>query len=416
MQSFVPVEPNHHFPIQNLPFGVFTPEGADGPRCGSRIGDFAVDLSVLADNDLLGGDYKEVFHAGELNGFMAMGSTAWKDVRAKLADLLSADSPTLRDNEDLKKAVLLHLSSVTLHLPARIGDYTDFYASRQHATNIGTMFRGKDNALMPNWLHLPVGYHGRSSSVVLSGTPVRRPKGQTLAADAKVPAHTPCRLMDFELEMAFLVGPGNKLGEPITMENASEHIFGLVLMNDWSARDIQKWEYVPLGPFGAKNFQTSITPWVVSCDALEPFGVPVPRSPEDPANLDYLKDDGNSNYNIDFDVSIKGEKMEDFVTVSTTNFRLMHWSCKQQLVHHTVTGCNMQPGDLLGSGTISGEEEGTYGSMLELCWKGTKPVPLGKETRKFLQDGDTVKMTGFCQGDGYRVGFGECTGTILPAL
>ena len=278
------------------------------------------------------------------------------------------------------------------------------------------MFRDPKNALLPNWLHLPVGYHGRASSVVVSGTPLRRPKGQTKADDKDVPSHTPCRLMDFELEMAFFVGPGNKLGDPISMEEAEDHIFGCVVMNDWSARDIQKWEYVPLGPFGAKNFGTTISPWVVTFEALEPFRCPTPSKDAEIAVLPYLAATGPQNFDIPLSVGIQGEGMSEPHTVSNTNLKYLYWSMAQQLVHHSVTGCNMQPGDLLGSGTISGPDEASRGSMLEISWKGTKQVDMPDGTiRKFLKDGDTVVMRGCCQGDGYKIGFGPCDGLVLPA-
>jgi fumarylacetoacetase len=307
------------------------------------------------------------------------------------------------------------MDKVTMVRPAVIGDYTDFYSSRDHATNVGTMFRGKENALMPNWLHLPVGYHGRASSVVVSGTPIRRPKGQTKADDAPAPSHTPCRLLDFELEMAFFVGPGNELGEPITMDKAEDHIFGVVVMNDWSARDIQKWEYVPLGPFGAKNFGTTISPWVVTMEALEPFRCQGEAQTEPPA-LPYLQQPGPQGYDIELEVGIQSKDAEEPFTVCKSNLKNLYWSMAQQLVHHSVTGCNMQPGDLLGSGTISGPTRDTFGSMLEISWRGTTPVDMPDGTqRKFILDGDTVTMRGVCQGDGYKIGFGPCDGTILPA-
>jgi fumarylacetoacetase len=304
-----------------------------------------------------------------------------------------------------------------MHLPALIGDYTDFYSSREHATNVGTMFRGAANALMPNWLHLPVGYHGRSSSVVISGTQIHRPQGQLCPDETKPPVFGPCNLLDFELETAFFVGPGNDLGKPININEANNHIFGMVLMNDWSARDIQKWEYVPLGPFTAKNYGTTISPWVVTMEALAPFLCEGPKQTE-PETLPYLRDSEPGSYDIQLQVSIKPEKLNESFSVTKSNFKHMYWSMKQQLTHHTISGCNMRPGDLLGSGTISGPTPDSYGSMLELCWKGSKTVPLGEsgETRKFIQDGDTVIMTGFCQGQGYRIGFGECSGQILPAV
>jgi fumarylacetoacetase len=301
-------------------------------------------------------------------------------------------------------------------LPARIGDYTDFYSSKNHAYNVGVMFRGPENALQPNYLWLPVGYHGRSSSVVLSGVDIHRPQGQ-ISADEKTPTFEPCKLLDFELELGFFYGgKGNKLGQPISMKEAEQHIFGVVLLNDWSARDIQKWEYVPLGPFGAKNFGTTISPWIVSMDALDAFRIPGIK--QAPVPLAYLKEADGSDpaaYDINLNVSIRGKDMKDAFTVSRSNAKYLYWSMKQQLVHHTITGCNMNPGDLLGTGTISGPEPGSYGSMLEITWRGSKPVTLPDGSqRKFLLDGDEVLMTGFAQCEGYRIGFGECRGAILP--
>jgi len=277
------------------------------------------------------------------------------------------------------------------------------------------MFRGKDNALQPNWLHLPVGYHGRSSSVVVSGTDIRRPNGQLCPDEKKPPIFGACKNLDFELELAFFVGPGNKLGDPIDINEAEDHIFGVVLMNDWSARDIQKWEYVPLGPFGAKNFGTSISPWVVTMEALKSFKIEGPKQ-VDPEPLPYLREKEMKVFDIQLQVGIQSEKMTTPTIVSNSNSKYLYWNFNQQLAHHTLTGCNMNPGDLLGSGTISGPQESEYGSMLELCWKGEKEVPLSDGTkRKFLQDGDTVVITGYAQGDGYRVGFGSCSGKVLPA-
>jgi len=302
-------------------------------------------------------------------------------------------------------------------LPATIGDYTDFYSSREHATNVGTMFRGAENALMPNWLHLPVGYHGRSSSVVISGTDLVRPKGQIKPDDAPL-YFGPSQLLDFELEMAVFVGPGNKLGQPIPISEAENHIFGFVLMNDWSARDIQKWEYVPLGPFGGKNFGTTISPWVVTLEALEPFRVASPI--QDPKPLDYLVDSsgtGNDTYDIKLEVTLKPATTDSEFVLARSNFKYLYWSAKQQLTHHSVTGCNMRPGDLVASGTISGPTPDSYGSMLELCWKGTKPITLPNgEIRKFLRDGDTVNLRGKCEKESIRIGFGPCSGKILPCL
>uniref|UniRef100_A0A674EI54 Fumarylacetoacetase n=1 Tax=Salmo trutta TaxID=8032 RepID=A0A674EI54_SALTR len=344
-------------------------------RIGVAIGDQILDLSVI--KSLFRGpvlsNHQDVFDQPTLNAFMGLGYEAWRETRRSLQQLLSANETTLRDDVSLRSRAFFHQSSAMMHLPAEIGDYTDFYSSRDHATNVGIMFRGKENALMPNWLRLPVGYHGRASSIVVSGTPIRRPSGQMRPDQSKPPVFGQSKQLDIELEMAFFVGGGNRLGEPIPIERAHQHIFGMVLMNDWSARDIQAWEYVPLGPFLGKNFGTTISPWVVPMEALLPF-----------ADIDLV---------------------------------YMYWTMKQQLSHHTVNGCNVRPGDLLASGTISGPDPDSFGSMLELSWKGSKTVDLGGgETRTFLKDGDEVTLTGYCEGNGYRVGFGPCAGTILPAL
>lgn len=416
MASYIQVSPDSHFPIQNLPYGIFSTPDNPTHRIGVAIGDKVLDLSVIKHlfNGPAMSSRQDVFDKPVLNDFMALGNAAWKETRARLQDLLDVNNSEISGNNDLFNRAFVPLSSVSLHLPANIGDYTDFYSSISHATNVGIMFRGKENALMPNWRHLPVGYHGRASSVVVSGTPIRRPVGQTRPDDTKPPVFGPCKLMDIELEMAFFVGPGNKLGDPISIDKVHEHIFGMVLMNDWSARDIQKWEYVPLGPFLAKNMGTTISPWVVPMEALQPFIVP--NMKQDPAPLPYLRHEDNYNFDINLEVSLKGEGVPSPVTICRSNFKNMYWTMKQQLTHHTVTGCNARPGDLLASGTISGEEKDSFGSLLELTWRGSNPLDLGNgATRKFLQDGDEVIMTGYCEGNGYRVGFGKCTGKVLPA-
>ncbi len=420
LRSFIDVPPLHEFPIQNLPYGVFRTAEQDRPRIGVRIGDYVLDLRVLEHHGLFRqvfGD-RHILCRRSLNRFLSLGRSAWTAVRRILTDLLRHDNPTLRDDRPLRDRALIPVQHVEMCLPAEIGDYTDFYSSREHATNVGMMMRGPDQALQPNWLWLPVGYHGRSSSIVISGTPVRRPCGQTRSEQADAPSFGPTRLLDFELEMGFFVGPGNALGEPVPIARAWEHIFGLVLVNDWSARDIQKWEYVPLGPFLAKNFATSISPWVVPLEALEPFRCPGPR--QDPPPLEYLRHDSpaqpGDTFDIHLEVALRSASMSEAQVLCRSNFRYLYWSMAQQLAHHTITGCNVRPGDLLASGTISGPTPDSYGSLLELTWRGTRPIALpGGELRRFLEDGDTVIMRAWCQGDGYRVGFGECTGTILPA-
>ncbi|KAH9508265.1 hypothetical protein Btru_050668 [Bulinus truncatus] len=415
--SFVTVAPDSDFPIQNLPYGIFSTAENPSPRVGVAIGEFILDLSVvkhLFDGPALSG-FQHVFEQSSLNSLMSLGRAAWSEARQTLQKILSESEPVLRDNAELRSRALLPQQLAKMHLPASIGDYTDFYSSRNHAFNVGCMFRDPATALNPNWVYLPVGYHGRASSVVVSGTPIHRPNGQTRPDESKPPVFGPCKLLDFELEMAFFTGPATKLGEPIPMDRAEDHIFGMVLMNDWSARDIQKWEYVPLGPFLAKNLGTTISPWVVTMDALKPFVVP--NMVQNPEPLPYLCQSDNYNYDIKLDVSIMADGLTKPSVITRSNFKNMYWTMKQQLVHHTITGCNINPGDLMGSGTISGESQDSLGSLLELCWKGTRTVDLGNGiTRKFLQDGDEVIFHGYCDGDGYRVGFGTCSGKILPAL
>ncbi len=412
MKSFIAYSEDCHFPIQNLPYGIFSSSDNPKPRGGVAIGDLVLDLSALEADGLIASNY---FSQPNLNLFMGAGKEIWSSVRKQIQALLDEGNSSLKDNSELRERVFYKQSVVSMHLPAQIGDYTDFYSSRQHATNVGTMFRDPNNALLPNWLHLPVGYHGRASSVVISGTPIKRPNGQTLPMGEENPVFGPCRLMDFELEMGCFIGPGNELGDPISTENAGNHLFGLVLVNDWSARDIQKWEYVPLGPFGAKNLATSISPWVIPFEALEPFRIDDPVQ-ENPTPLPYLQCEKNWTFDMKLEVKIKTPTMTKSETISESNYKYMYWNLAQQLAHHTITGCNMNPGDMFASGTISGDEPGSYGSMLELAWKGTKPIQLSNgEERKFIQDGDEVIMTGYAQGDGYRVGFGNASGKLLPA-
>jgi fumarylacetoacetase len=416
MKSFIDVAPDSHFPIQNLPFGIFKP-AQDNARVGVAIGEFVLDLSVLED---LGHfripefQDRRVFSESALNEFLVLGRPAWTKAREVIQHLLAADTTTLRDDERLRGRVFHAQKDVTMQLPARIGDYTDFYSSYHHAHNVGTMLRGPENALMPNWKWLPVAYHGRASSIVASGAEVRRPHGQIKPPDAPTPIFGPSRSFDYELETAFLIGPGNALGERVPINRATEHIFGLVLMNDWSARDVQAWEYQPLGPFLAKNFCTSISPWVVMLEALEPFRKPLP--PQDPEPLPYLRAANDFTYDIQLEARLQTASMDAPHVITRTNFQNLYWSIAQQLAHHTVNGCNLQPGDLLASGTISGPTEESRGCMLELTWRGANPLTLPNgETRKWLEDGDSLTITGWAQGDGYRVGFGEVSGRVLPA-
>jgi len=419
LKSFLRVEPESHFPIQNLPYGVFRSSDRHEPRVGVAIGDFVLDLAVLERRGLLdsfaGREPRESpFARSSLNPLMALGPASWRRLRETLVGLLHHDEPRLRDDDDLVREALVPRSDAEMLLPVEIGDYTDFYSSREHATNVGSMLRGPADALNANWLYLPVAYHGRSSSVVVSGSDLHRPCGQTKSDDAPSPKFGPSRAVDFELEMGLFIGKGNTLGEPIAVESAPEHVFGMVLVNDWSARDIQKWEYVPLGPFLAKNFGTSISPWVVTLDALEPFRCPGP--PQDPPPLEYLKSSGDRAYDIQLEVAIRPAGKSDSTVVCRSNFRHLYWNYCQQVAHHTIGGCNLRTGDLLASGTISGPAPDARGCLLELTTGGRNPLLLPDGlTRRFLDDGDRVTMTGWCQGAGYRVGFGEVTGKLLPA-
>ena len=406
---------NNHFPIQNLPFGIFS-VASGSPRAGVAIGDQILDLSVVEEAGLFDGliGAKPIFNRERLNEFIALGKSTWQAVRARLSELLRHDVSTLRDNTALRSRTLVPMAGAKMHLPVTIPGYTDFYSSKEHATNVGTMFRDPKNALLPNWLHMPIGYNGRASSVVVSGTSIRRPKGQLKLPDQENPIFAPSRKLDFELETAFIIGTGNALGEPISVVNAEDHIFGMVLMNDWSARDIQQWEYVPLGPFNAKTFGTSISPWIVMMDALEPFRLKGPA--QEPTPLPYLQQSGAHNFDIDLEVGLKPQNASTPTIISRTNFKHMYWSMAQQLAHHTVSGCNTQPGDLMGSGTISGSTPDSLGSLLEISWNGKNPVTLNDgSTRSFIQDGDEIVMAGWCQGDGYRVGFDDVRGQILPS-
>ena len=416
LKSFIEIAPDSDFPLENLPFGVFKPR--DGAaRLGVALGQYAVDLSALEE----AGHFKDLppetaaaTTRDSLNEFLALGRPAWRKVREILQRLLSAETPTLRDDAKLRERIFHRQADVAMQLPVKIGNYTDFYSSYHHAHNVGTMLRGPENALMPNWKWLPVAYHGRASSVVVSGSEVRRPQGQIKPADATAPTFGPSKSLDYELEMAFLIGPGNSLGQPVPIDQAFDHIFGFVLMNDWSARDIQAWEYQPLGPFLAKNFCTSISPWVVTMEALEPFRKSLPR--QDPEPLPYLRSKNDFTFDIELEAMLQGATMKEPHRITHTNFQNLYWSVSQQLAHHTIGGCNLQPGDLLASGTISGETEESRGCMLELSWRGANPLKLPNgETRKWLEDGDTLSITGRCQGDGFRVGFGEVSGKVLPA-
>ena len=426
LRSFVEVPDRHAFPIQNLPFGVFSRPACDTPRVGVRIGDFVLDLWELSSGGLLGpidGLPSACFARPSLNEYLAAGRDVWGEVRRRISALLQSDNPELRDATDLRARTLVPIEEACLHLPVAVGDYTDFYSGKQHAFNVGVMFRDPKQALLPNYLWMPVAYHGRASSIVVSGADIRRPCGQRSPARAGRPEFGPTKCLDFELEVGFVVGAGNPRGRPIGIADAQDHIFGLVLVNDWSARDIQKWEYQPLGPFLAKNFATTISPWVVQLEALEPFRCP--GGIQDPPPLEYLRlptpsgSDASAGwwYDVNLEVSLRSAKMSKSQTVCRTNFDQTYWAMIQQLTHHTVTGCNVRPGDLMASGTISGPTPDSFGSMLELAWGGKNPLPIDDGSRRrFLEDGDTVTVLGWAENADYRIGFGECAGTILPAV
>jgi fumarylacetoacetase len=415
LKSFIDVDATSDFPIQNLPYGVFSTPDSAQRRVGVAIGDFVLDLAMLEAEGLLKAGEPGILAQDSLNALMALGPKIWSATRARISELLRHDNATLRDNAALRQRALLPRKEVQLHMPFAVAGYTDFYSSKEHATNVGVMFRGKDNALQPNWLHIPIAYNGRASTVVVSGTPIIRPQGQLKPPNAEVPSFGPCKRLDFELEMGVVVGGASQMGTRLTEAQATEMIFGFVLLNDWSARDIQQWEYVPLGPFQAKAFGTSISPWVVTREALEPFRVQGPR--QEPQPLPYLQQAGANNYDLHLDVDLRIEQSNKPVTISTTNFKYMYWSSVQQLVHHASSGCAMNVGDLLGSGTISGPEKNQRGSLLEISWNGTEPIELpGGAKRTFFEDGDSLSIRGWCQGDGYRIGFGEVEGTVMPSV
>ena len=410
MQSWIKVDKNSDFSIYNLPFGIFS-ESDQIKRVGIAIGDHVIDLYAAYEL----GVFKDlnfdisVLESDYLNDFIALGKPVTVKVRADIQFELCNENSVLKSHP----SVFIKQSVVTMHLPVKVGDYTDFYSSIEHATNIGTMFRDPDNALLPNWKHLPVGYHGRASSIIVSGQNVHRPKGQVVLEAGSPPTFQASTRVDFELEMGFIIGKPSNLGDSVSTANADAYIFGKVLFNDWSARDIQKWEYVPLGPFLAKSFASSMSAWVVTLEALEPFRVDGPF--QQPAVLPYLNSIGSRNYDINLEVAIQPKNCKE-TTVSHSNFKYMYWNMNQQLAHHTVNGCNLNVGDLMASGTISGKDSNSYGSMLELSWAGSKPVELNEGgTRKFIQDNDTVIMRGYCEKGTIRIGFGSVSSTLLKA-
>lgn len=415
LKSWIEVKPDSDFSMQNIPFGIYADEKTEHNAC-TAIGEYIVDLQRLHELGYFTNIPLpvNVFAKKHLNDFIALGKDTTRAVRERLSDLLNTDNKELQNNSAYREKIIKQQSNVNMLLPIYIGDYTDFYSSMDHATNIGKMIRDPENALMPNWKHIPVGYHGRASSVAVSGHSFHRPKGQMKPADATAPVFGPCKLLDFELETAFIIGKPTNMGDSVSTENADDYIFGMTLFNDWSARDIQTWEYVPLGPFLAKNFASTISPWIVTLDALEPFRVEGYK--QEPKVLPYLEYTGNKNIDINLEVLIQPEKSEATV-VCKSNYKFMYWTMEQQLAHHTCNGCNLNVGDLMGSGTISGPEKHQFGSMMELSWKGTTPVKLndGSE-RKFINDNDTVILKGWCQKNNVRVGFGECIAKVLPAI
>ena len=418
LRSWIDYSADNHFPLENIPFGAFLNPRTNEVHCCTRIGDSVIDLSILEHHRLLHeGEVMmncdhHVFCEPNLNKFMALGKAARLEVRAAIQAIFAEGSTIL--SEALKGQALFPAHTVSMRMPVFIRDYTDFYSSYSHAYNVGCMIRGPDNAIQANWKHLPVGYHGRASSIVVSGTPIRRPKGQVENGATKTPNFAACARMDLELEMGTFITKGNDLGDPIPVNEAKDHIFGHCLLNDWSARDMQVWEYVPLGPFNAKNFASTISPWVITPEALAPFKVGLDA--QDPSLLPYLQDNDLSSYNVELDVLIKTPAMSEPHKMATSNMRYLYYSVAQTIAHHSVTGCNMGVGDMLGTGTISGPDKSQFGSMLELCWKGTQPIELpGGETRKFLLDGDSVILRGVCRGNGYTIGFGDCEGTVIPS-
>ncbi|TDT43708.1 fumarylacetoacetase [Maribacter spongiicola] len=407
LKTWVSVPKNSDFSIYNLPIGIFSVNG-EAPKAGIAIGEKIVDLAAVSELGLLEVS-ASYFRQKTLNEFIALGKKITNKVRLDIQKLLISENSPLKNHPE----VFVSQQDAKMHLPVHVGDYTDFYSSIEHATNVGKMFRDPENALLPNWRHIPVGYHGRASSIVVSGTNIHRPMGQVKTNEMEVPVFKASGNLDFELEMGFVVGKSTELGERVSTKEAAEHIFGLVLFNDWSARDIQKWEYVPLGPFLGKSFASSMSPWIVTLEALEPFKV---QGPEQTLEvLPYLEYKGEKNYDIQLEVGMSSSTSEES-TISKSNFKYMYWNMMQQLAHHTVNGCNINVGDVMASGTISGKDESSYGSLLEISWGGKKPFELKDGSKRtFIEDNDTVTMRGFAEKEGKRVGFGEVTGTILPS-
>lgn len=411
LTTWLSVSDDSDFSIYNIPFGCASHNGKPA-KPYSAIGNFGIDLELLALNNLIDCSV-ETLQQPTLNGFIAQGKAVTNKVRTAIQQLLADKNSVLANDSTLQKKVLIPLTELKMVMPVSVGDYTDFYSSIDHATNIGTMIRDPKNALMPNWKHLPVGYHGRASSICVSGHSFRRPKGQQKPADAENPVFGPTKLLDIELETAFIIGKPTQLGNSVSTSEADDYIFGMVLFNDWSARDIQTWEYVPLGPFLAKNFASTISPWIVTLEALEPFRVK--GYVQVPAVLPYLQYSGEKNLDIKLSVFIQPENGTENLII-TSNYKYMYWTMEQQLAHHTVNGCNINVGDMMASGTISGPNKEEFGSMMELTWRGTQPIKLNDGTeRKFINDNDTVIIRGRCEKDGVKIGFGDCRATLLPA-
>ncbi len=416
IESFLKVSQQSDFPIQNIPFGVV--KWINGEEsCATRIGDVVINLSILEENGIFSDCNlkKNTFDGDSLNKFLSQTKQVWRSVRSTLSNIYDKKNIDFQYKTNIRSQCELNFSDVKMILPVSIGDYTDFYSSKEHATNVGSMFRDPKNALLANWSHIPVGYHGRSSTIFVSGKQVNRPNGQKKSPNDELPNFGPSKKIDFELEMAFVTGNGPNNGDPISVENSEDFIFGLTLLNDWSARDIQQWEYVPLGPFLSKNFASCISPWIITLDALEPFRSNRP-SQDKPKPLPYLQQSPlNANFNIKLEVGIKPQGSEETI-VSKSNFKHMYWSINQQLAHHSINGCIIRAGDLMGSGTISGPNKGSYGSMLEITWNGTEPIKLSNgTTRSFIEDNDLVIMRGYSENKELRIGFGECESKLLPS-
>lgn len=418
LTSWLDVSPKHDFSLFNLPLGIFMPQtGPQSARACTILGDQVIDLAALCRLGYFA-DIPQVkishFESKSLNALLELGNGVCNQVRRRVQELFSTSVATLKNNSQHQEQVLFEARKVKNMLPVEVKNYVDFYSSLQHATNVGKMFRDEKKPLLPNWKHIPIGYHGRANSIVVSGTPFKRPKGQLCANESQAPVYAPSQQIDFELEMAFIISQKTFMGETITPDKAKEHIFGLSLFNDWSARDIQRWEYVPLGPFLGKSFASSLSPWVVSLEALAPFALdPVEK---DTPELPYLQGAEKGRYDVVLEVFLKSEKMQAPVKICTSNYKHMYWTLFQQLAHMSSNGTPIEVGDVYASGTISGDSDDSYGSLLELCWKGTRPLNLPDgTTRSFLQDGDTLILKGYAQNDDVRVGFGEVSGTVLSA-